>query len=115
MSSTTTHESIRTYLIVYVALLALLFTTVGLAFIPTGRHAALRDLLTTTGFLIAGAKGLLIILWFMHVKGGTRLTWVFAASAFIWLVIMFSLSLNDYMVRTEIPAQGGPSPIPSVK
>ena len=115
MSSTTTHESIRTYLIVYVALLALLFTTVGLAFIPTGHHAGLRDLLTTTGFLIAGAKGLLIILWFMHVKGGTRLTWVFAASAFVWLVIMFSLSLNDYIARTEIPAQGGSPPIPSVK
>jgi cytochrome c oxidase subunit 4 len=110
MSSTHSNAGIRIYLYVYVALLLLLFATVGFAFIRTGNHHALRDLLTTTGFLIAGIKAVLIILWFMHVKGGTRLTWVFASAAFVWLVIMFSLSLNDYLARNELPAQGGAYP-----
>lgn len=110
MSSTHANEGIRTYLMVYAALLVLLFTTVGLAYLPTGNHHAMRDLLTTAGFLIAGAKAVLIILWFMHVKGGSRLTWVFSSAAFAWLVIMFALSLNDYLARNELPAQGGAYP-----
>ena len=72
---------VKTYLVVFAGLLALLFITVGLAFIPTHGHEHLRDLLTFVGFTIAGVKGVMIILWFMHVKLGTRLTWVFSAAA----------------------------------
>ena len=31
------------------------------------------------------AKALLVILFFMHVRWSTRLTWVVAASGFVWL------------------------------
>ncbi len=100
MSSET--NPVKLYVRVFIALLALLFLTVGLAFIPA-QHAGTRNLLTTIGFTIAGAKALLIILWFMHVKAGTRLTWVFAASAFVWLIIMFGLTMNDYVTREKEP------------
>jgi cytochrome c oxidase subunit 4 len=110
-SDASTHDAgaVRTYLWVFGALLGLLFITVGLAFIRTHSERT-RDLLTTVGFLIAGTKAVLIILWFMHVKAGTRLTWVFAAAAFVWLIIMFGLSLNDYVSRGELPTQGDQQP-----
>ena len=48
---------------------------------------------------IAGTKALLVILFFMHVKWGTRLTWVVVASGFFWLLILFGLGMTDYMSR----------------
>ena len=48
---------------------------------------------------VACAKALLVVLFFMHVRWSTRLTWVVAASGFVWLVIMFGLTLSDYMTR----------------
>jgi cytochrome c oxidase subunit IV len=48
---------------------------------------------------IAVAKALLVILFFMHVRWSSRLTWVVAASGFFWLLIMFSITLSDYMSR----------------
>lgn len=48
---------------------------------------------------IACAKALLVVLYFMHVRWGTRLTWVVAASGFVWLLIMFGFTLSDYLTR----------------
>ena len=49
--------------------------------------------------LIACTKATLVILFFMHVRWSTRLTWVVAASGFFWLLIMFALTLQDYLTR----------------
>jgi cytochrome c oxidase subunit 4 len=95
---------------VYVALLILLAMTVGAAFIPSSRHPMGRDLLTATGFLIAGAKALLIILWFMHAKASSRVTWIFASAGFAFLIIMFALTLNDYLSRQEVPVMSTNAP-----
>jgi cytochrome c oxidase subunit 4 len=48
---------------------------------------------------IACAKALLVILFFMHVRWSTRLTWVIAGSGFVWLMIMFGITMTDYMTR----------------
>ena len=48
---------------------------------------------------IAVAKALLVMLFFMHVRWSSRLTWVVAASGFFWLLIMFSITMADYMSR----------------
>jgi len=48
---------------------------------------------------IACAKALLVVLFFMHVRWSTRLTWVVAASGFFWLIILFGLTMGDYMSR----------------
>jgi cytochrome c oxidase subunit 4 len=48
---------------------------------------------------VACAKALLVVLFFMHVRWSTRLTWVVAASGFVWLLILFGLTLSDYMTR----------------
>jgi cytochrome c oxidase subunit 4 len=47
----------------------------------------------------ANAKATLVVLFFMHVRWGTRLTWVIAASGFFWLLILFGLTMQDYLTR----------------
>ena len=46
---------------------------------------------------IACTKALLVILFFMHVRWSTRLTWVVAASGFFWLLILFGITMADYL------------------
>jgi cytochrome c oxidase subunit 4 len=48
---------------------------------------------------IACTKALLVILFFMHVRWSSRLTWVTVASGFFWLLILFGLTMTDYMSR----------------
>ena len=48
---------------------------------------------------IACSKGLLVVLYFMHVKYSSKLTWVFAGSGVLWLLILFALTLSDYVSR----------------
>jgi cytochrome c oxidase subunit IV len=48
---------------------------------------------------IAFAKASLVILFFMGVRWNSRLTWVVAASGFFWLLIMFGITMSDYMTR----------------
>jgi cytochrome c oxidase subunit IV len=52
---------------------------------------------------IACAKASLVVLFFMHVKWSSRLTWVVVASGIFWLLIMFTLTMNDYMTRGWVP------------
>ena len=48
---------------------------------------------------IASAKALLVILFFMHVRWSTRLTWVVVASGFFFLMILFTFTMMDYLTR----------------
>ena len=47
---------------------------------------------------IACTKATLVMLFFMHVRWSTRLTWVVAASGFFWLLILFTV-MSDYVSR----------------
>ncbi len=102
------HEShthivpIPVYLRVYVALLVLLVLTVGAAYLP-GHHTLLNNVIALT---IAIVKAVLVVLYFMHVRYSTRLTWLWASAGFFWLVIMFILTLGDYFTRHWVPAIG---------
>jgi cytochrome c oxidase subunit 4 len=49
--------------------------------------------------IIAFAKVWLIVTYFMHLKISSTLVKVFAVSAFLWLIILFVLTLADYMSR----------------
>jgi len=48
---------------------------------------------------IACAKATLVVLFFMHLRWSTRLTWLVAISGFFWLLIMFSITMSDYGTR----------------
>ena len=56
--------------------------------------------------LIACTKATLVILFFMHVRWSSRLTWVVAASGFFWLLILFGITLSDYLTRPWIGVPG---------
>jgi cytochrome c oxidase subunit 4 len=49
---------------------------------------------------IAITKGLLVILYFMHVKYATRLTWLFVGAGFVWFLIMVIITMADFMSRS---------------
>lgn len=48
---------------------------------------------------IAGIKATLIVLFFMHVRYGPPLVKAFAASGFLWLIILFAFIAADVLTR----------------
>ncbi len=48
---------------------------------------------------IAVCKATLVVLYFMHVRYSSRLTWVFVSAGLFWLIIMVALTLSDYLTR----------------
>ena len=81
------------YYKVFGALIVGTLLTVGAAKVDMG---PLNNLVM---LLIACTKATLVILFFMHVRWSSRLTWVVVAAGFFWLLIMFTLTLGDYFSR----------------
>src|SRR2546426_10126357 len=54
---------------------------------------------TPIALVIATIKAVLVILYFMHLKYSTRLTWVVVIAAFLWLAMLFVLTFSDYLTR----------------
>ena len=48
---------------------------------------------------IAMFKATLVVLFFMHVKYSTRLTWAVVLGAIFWLGILLTLTMTDYLTR----------------
>ena len=97
---------VRIYLAVLAALMFLLVLTVAAAFFDFDRIIGSKIgghyWSMTIALLIAFTKAILIMLFFMHIKYGSKVTAAFAASAFVWLGIMFVLSFSDYMSRENL-------------
>ena len=53
--------------------------------------------------VIAFTKMLLVMLFFMGVRWNTRLTWVVAGSGFFFLLILFTITMSDYLSRGWLP------------
>src|ERR671912_801867 len=84
---------IKMYVAIFLALLLGTLITVVVAFYDFGYMNNVIML------AIAVTKALLVVLFFMHVRWSTRLTWVVAGAGFFWLLIMFTLTMSDYMTR----------------
>src|SRR5438552_3671697 len=82
---------------VFLALIVGTALTVGVAFVDLG---AMNNVLMLG---IAMTKALLVILFFMHVRWSSRLTWVVVASGFLWLLILFGITMTDYLTRGWVP------------
>jgi cytochrome c oxidase subunit IV len=87
--------SLMFYFWVFVTLIVLLFATVAAAFIP--HQGGFFNV--GIALAIAAIKATLVILFFMHVVDANRLTKLFVAGTFIWLVVMFAFTFTDYMSR----------------
>ncbi len=87
----------KIYLIVWGALLLLLFLNWGLAQLPLGPFNLIATL------AIPFVQMMLMLLYLMHVRYNTPLTRVFVAAGFIWLCVMVDLTLSDYLTRGSVP------------
>ena len=94
------HVSLRLYFAVFLALLALTALTVWSAFQPLGA------LHTPVALAIAGAKAMLVILYFMHVRWSPRLVWIFAGVGFVFLAILLGFTMSDYLTRGWMQVYG---------
>jgi cytochrome c oxidase subunit 4 len=56
---------------------------------------------------IAVLKATLVVLYFLHVRYSSKLTWVFVAAGIIWLIILFGFTLSDYLTRGWVPIATG--------
>ena len=83
----------RVYYLVFAILMICTALTVGIAFIDLGPFNVVAAL------TIAVFKATLVVLFFMHVKYSTRLTWVVVAGSVFWLGILLALTMGDYLTR----------------
>ena len=85
------------YYAVFAALIVGTLLTYAAARVDMG---ALNNVVMLT---IACAKALAVVLYFMHVRWSSRLTWVVVASGFFWLLILFSITMTDFLTRGWVP------------
>jgi cytochrome c oxidase subunit IV len=103
---------VRTYLGIFVALLALTALTTGVAFMDFGDiHTGIPlihviPLNTVVALAIAVVKMLLVILFFMHVKYSSGLTKIVVMAGFLFLAILVSFTLADELTRVWTPEAG---------
>lgn len=83
----------RLYYGVFATLMILTAITVAVAFVNLGR---LNDIVALA---IAATKAVLVILFFMHVRYSTRLTWLVVLAGFFWLGILLVMTMGDYLTR----------------
>ncbi len=84
----------RVYYTIFGILMLCTYLTVQIAFLDLGP-------LNTIGALgIAIFKAVLVVLFFMHVKYSTRLTWAVVAGSVFWFGILIVLTLADYLTRS---------------
>jgi cytochrome c oxidase subunit IV len=85
----------KIYFLIFGALMALTILTVVAANYDLGSE----KINTVVALAIAVTKAVLVVLYFMHVRYSSRLTWVVVAGGFLWLIIMVGLTMSDYLTR----------------
>jgi cytochrome c oxidase subunit 4 len=88
------------YYRVFATLIALTLLTVGVAFIDLG------GLNIVVNLAIAVCKALLVMLFFMHLRYSTHLTWIIAAAGVIWLGHFILFTMSDYLTRGWLVVTG---------
>src|SRR5205823_14080357 len=87
----------KVYVRTCVVLLALLALTWAIAYVDLGPFDLIRAL------ALAISKAIVIALFFMHIKGSSRLLHLAAVAGVIWLLFLISLTLADYFTRLWVP------------
>jgi cytochrome c oxidase subunit 4 len=84
---------VRVYVTIFTLLMVLTATTVGVSYLDLGPAN------TLVAIVIAVTKMMLVVLYFMHVRYSSRLTWAVVAGGFFWLALLLLLTLGDYLTR----------------
>ncbi len=98
----------KIYFLIFGALLFGTGLTVMMAFVDLDERF-FGGANAVTALTIAVIKATLVILYFMHVRYSSRLTWLIVSTGVLWLAIMFIFTFSDYATRPVIyttPAGG---------
>jgi cytochrome c oxidase subunit 4 len=87
----------------YFAILMTLFVFTGITVWVAFQDFGVLNNVVALG--IAGVKTVLVVLFFMHVKYGSRLTKIFAAAGFAFLAILIGFTLSDTETRRHLGQQ----------
>jgi cytochrome c oxidase subunit IV len=87
----------KVYVRTIIVLLALLAANWSIAYVDLGPFNVVVAL------AIPITQATLIALFFMHIKGSSRLLHLAAAAGVIWLLIQLVLTLSDYFTRGLVP------------
>src|SRR3954470_12635125 len=81
----------RVYYTIFAILLFCTYLTVQIAFLDLGA------LNTVAALAIAVFKATLVVLFFMHVKYSTRLTWAVVLGSVFWFGILKEMPMVDFL------------------
>jgi cytochrome c oxidase subunit 4 len=102
-------DKLATYVVIYVLLMLLLVATVIAGSIDLGVWN------TVIALAIAVLKAILVVLFFMHVRHSSRMTWIFSGAAIVWLGFLIALTLTDYTTRDRpIPSSAAKITYPTI-
>jgi cytochrome c oxidase subunit IV len=93
---------VKVYMAVWASLLVLTALTTGVAYVDLGKIGNV-DMNTVAALVIAAAKMMLVVLFFMHAKYTPGLPRIVVVAALFWLGIMMSLTLADELTRSWSP------------
>lgn len=83
----------KIYILIFVTLLLLTLVTVDVAFYDAGWLSLYIAL------AIATTKATLVILYFMHLRYSSRLTWAFVGVGILFLAILMAFTMSDVLTR----------------
>jgi cytochrome c oxidase subunit 4 len=81
----------------YIGIWAALMVGTGLTVYAASVELGIFNIVVA--LVIATIKGTLVVLFFMHLRYSTKLTMVTVVAAIFFLIILFSLSMTDYLTR----------------
>jgi cytochrome c oxidase subunit 4 len=90
-------EPKKVYFSIFGALMVLTLTTIWAASFDLGQFNIVVAL------VIAVAKALLVVLFFMHVRHSSGLTKLTVSAGLLWLMILIVLTMGDYASRGWLP------------
>jgi cytochrome c oxidase subunit 4 len=93
-------DSIKTYVLVLLALLGATIATTAVAYVDLGPFSVVVAL------FIAVCKMLLVALFFMHVRHSNKLTRLVVAGGLLWLGILLTLTMTDFLTRGILGVPG---------
>jgi cytochrome c oxidase subunit 4 len=99
-----THAHVITPVSTYVTIFILLLIATGLTYlVATQDFGALN---TPIAMGVAVIKASLVVIYFMGVRYNTPLTKVVVVAGFFWLLIMFGITMGDYVSRGWLGVPG---------
>jgi cytochrome c oxidase subunit IV len=84
---------VKMYVAIFLALMVGTIITVAVAYVDLGFFN------TAVALGIAVTKATLVVLYFMHVRWASRLTWVVIFGSLFWLMLLFVIGMTDYLSR----------------